>query len=52
MLARTKEVDDITCAILARITPRLYLITLDRALLAAMNVLAQKTGHGSSLNIP
>jgi hypothetical protein len=42
MLARTKEVDDITCAILARITPRLYMVTVDRALLAAMNVLKKK----------
>jgi hypothetical protein len=48
MLARTKEVDDITCAILARITPRLYLITLDRSLLAAMNVLTQKAGQKST----
>lgn len=38
-LGGEREAGMVTAAILARITPRLYAITVDRALLAALNVL-------------
>ena len=41
LLHINSEADNITCAILARITPRVYPATVDRALLAAMNRLKQ-----------
>ena len=37
LLQINSEADNITCAILARITPRVYPATVDRSLLAAMN---------------
>lgn len=33
------EADNVTCALIARVRPRLYPVTVDRSLLAAMNLL-------------